>query len=126
MLRIKPFLCAAALLLGLPLFAGDATGKWSGTFTVSTPNGDHDSGTALLILKQAGTVVTGTAGPNSERQSEIKDGKIDGDQVQFRVPVEDAIASVQLRLDGDQMKGQLTVDTPDGKVTGKLELKRVP
>ena len=112
-------------LLGGSLFAGDATGKWSGTFTASAPNGEKNEGPALVILKQSGAQVTGTAGPNAERQSEIREGKVDGDSVNFKVPIDDAIAVVQLRMDGDQMTGQLTVETPDGKVTGKIALKRV-
>ena len=108
------------------IFAGDATGKWSGTTQAKTPGGEtvHDS--VWMSLKQDGTLVTGTAGPGADRQVEIKDGKIDGDQVQFKVAVGEATANVRLKLDGETLKGQAEVDTPDGKLVVGLDLKRVP
>ena len=78
-----------------------------------------------MTLKQAGALVTGTAGPSATQQSEIKDGKADGDQVEFKVVVGEAVANVKLRLDGDRLKGEAIIDTPDGKVTATLDLKRV-
>ena len=105
--------------------AGDVSGNWSGTVIAKTPDGDSNQETAYMSLKQAGNAVTGTAGANAGQQSAIKDGKVDGDQVEFKVSVGEATANVRLRMDGDRMKGEAVIDTPDGKVTASLDLKRV-
>src|SRR5436309_3320801 len=57
--------------------AADATGKWAGSFT---PEG-QDASTGMLILKQSGTEITGTGGPNAEQQYPVANGKIDGNKV---------------------------------------------
>ena len=44
------------------VFAADATGRWSGTLTVSSDGGERAL-TAALVLKQDGANLTGTAGP---------------------------------------------------------------
>jgi hypothetical protein len=123
---VKPISFFASLLLAGSLMAApDVTGKWSGTAIAKTPDGDETQ-PALMLLKQAGTAVTGTAGADANQQAEIKDGKLDGDQVSFKVAVGDAVASVRMRLDGDRLKGQAIIDTPDGQITAVLDLKRVP
>ena len=116
----------AAFLLAGSAFAADVTGKWSGTVIMKTPDGQTNEQPAWMALKQAGAALTGTAGPSADRQSEIKDGKVDGDQLEFRVAVEDAIVMIKLRSEGERLKGQAIIETPDGKVTAGLDLKRVP
>ena len=112
-----------ALVIAGSMFAADVTGQWSGTVLAKTPDGDHPDA-VFMSLKQTGSVITGTAGPSADRQSEIKEGKIDGSQIQFKVAVGDATAFIHLKLDGDTLKGQADVDTPDGKVSAALDLKR--
>ena len=118
-----PLLCL--LLPGLML-AGDVTGKWSGTSVMKTPDGQAKHDSVWMSLKQTGAVVTGTAGPGSDRQTEIKEGKVDGARVQFSLAIEDSTATVRLTLEGEQLKGQAEVQTPDGKLVLDLDLKRVP
>ena len=128
MVKLKSALTvvAAAFLLVGSAFAADVTGKWSGTVSMKTPDGQTNEQPAWLALKQSGTALTGTAGPSADRQSEIKDGKIDGDQLEFRVKVEDAVVMIKLRSEGERLKGQAIIETPDGTVTAGLDLKRVP
>ena len=125
MANLKTVLTLTLLLTG-SMFAADVTGKWSGTTQGKSPDGEtmHDS--VWMALTRTGTAVTGTAGPAADRQTEIKEGKIDGDQVQFKVAVGDATAVVRLKLEGDNLKGAAEVETPDGKMVVNLDLKRVP
>jgi hypothetical protein len=44
------------------------TGKWSGSFNATNPNGETKESTAVLVLKQTGTDITGTVGPNEDEQ----------------------------------------------------------
>jgi hypothetical protein len=119
-------LVTATFLLGGTALAADVTGKWSGTVTAKSPSGESNTDSAWISLKQVGTVLTGTAGPNAETQSEIRDGKADGDQFEFKVSVKDATATVRLKLDGESLKGEATIETPDGQMKASLDLKRVP
>lgn len=118
-----PLICF--LLSGLTL-AGDVTGKWSGTSMMKTPDGQTTHDSVWMSLKQTGAVVTGTAGPGADRQMEIKEGKADGPRVQFSLAIEDSTVTVQLTLEGEQLKGQAEVQTPDGKLVVDFDLKRVP
>ena len=119
-------LLLTCLLLTGSMFAADITGKWTGATVMKTADGQavHDS--VWMNFKQTGTALTGTAGPGADRQAEIKEGKVDGTQVQFKLSLEDATATVRLTIDGEQLKGQAEVQTPDGKLVVDLDLKRVP
>ncbi|MBI1896567.1 MAG: hypothetical protein HYS04_08535 [Acidobacteria bacterium] len=59
------------LLLAATAVAADLTGKWSGSFDVTNAQGETRPDRAYMDLKQAGEEVTGTAGPNSEKQLQI-------------------------------------------------------
>jgi len=101
--------------------AADVTGKWTGSFT---PEND-ESHSALLVLKQDGAVITGTAGPDESQQFPIQTGKIDGNKVVLEVsPSEGAVYHLELVLDGDHMKGDLTAKRDDGTMTAKLDISR--
>lgn len=118
-------LCAAAVMLTGTVSAADLSGKWSGTVTAKTPDGETNNETAWVALTQSGSALTGTAGPSEDKQSPITEGKVNGDQVEFKVQVEDNVAIVKLTLVGDTLKGQAVIETQDGKVTAELNLKRV-
>jgi len=60
------------------------TGKWSGTHAAD-PNAEAKESTALLVLKQSGSDITGTVGPNADEQFPIQKGKIDGDKITLEV-----------------------------------------
>jgi hypothetical protein len=124
-LKLPLILCFAIALASGSLMAADVSGKWSGTTVTKTPDGETGQGTAWMFLKQSGALLTGTAGGTADQQSEIKDGKADGDHFEFKVVVGEATANVKLRLDGDSLKGEAVIDTPDGQVTAVLDLKRV-
>jgi hypothetical protein len=71
----------------LAAFAGFAvadvtvTGKWSGSFVAIGPDGQTKDSTAVLVLKQNGSEITGTVGRNEGEQHEITKGKVEGDKI---------------------------------------------
>ena len=86
------------LVCAAVMFAADVTGKWTGT--VETPNGTRD---VTMNLKADGSNLTGTvSGRNGD--TEIKDGKINGDDISF---------TVIRNFNGNEIKQNYT-----GKVSG--------
>src|SRR4051794_29620212 len=72
------FLIAAALAVAADV---DVTGKWTGNFNLTNPDGETNESTAVLKLKQSGTEITGTVGPNEDEQAAIQKGKIEGNKI---------------------------------------------
>jgi hypothetical protein len=107
------------------LFA-DVTGKWSGSFEV-TVDGETKPDTAVLNLKQAGNKITGTAGPNEEKQMTIRAGAIDGNTITLEVEPDESdhpVIHLTLVVDGDHMTGSAKADSDEHKMTAKVDLKR--
>jgi len=103
------------------LMAADATGSWSGTLT--TPDKD-DPGPALLILKQEGIKLTGTAGPDANEQHAIENGKAENGTITFELPRENGVMKFTLKQEGDEIKGDITRERDGEKQTAKLAVKR--
>jgi hypothetical protein len=105
--------------------AADISGKWSGSFTPES----GDGGTAYVILKQSGTTLTGTGGPDANQQWPGLQGTVNGSKVSFQVKSTDdgAVYKCDLVLDGDHLKGDVMFTSGDGQTTGKgkLDLTRV-
>ena len=57
------------------------TGKWSGSFNITRPDGETKDSTAVLLLKQTGSEITGSVGPNEEEQHPVTKGNIEGDKL---------------------------------------------
>lgn len=103
------------------LFGADVTGSWIGTFTPS----DGQTGSALLVLKQDGAKLTGTAGPNSGEQMEISNGKVEGSNITFEIAREDGSKmTFVLKLEGEAITGEIARIRDGDKKTAKLEVKR--
>jgi opacity protein-like surface antigen len=68
------------LLLAAPAFAADVDGRWTGT--VSTPMGDLP---VQYEFKADGTTLTGTTLGFDGGSIPIKEGKVDGDKISFKV-----------------------------------------
>jgi hypothetical protein len=132
----KPALMLLAAVLSTVSFAQSAplpdnttsqniSGKWSGSLEIHKPDGEVDQTTALLILNQSGDTLTGTVGPNADDQLHIIAGKVSGSDIQLTAEMHDGAQIVfHLHLESDHLKGDLTSDSPDGKITGKLDLTR--
>jgi hypothetical protein len=77
------FLTSFALLFALALPAADVTGTWTGQM----PTRGGETREVTFKLKQAGSAVTGAMSA-FDNDIEIKDGKIDGDNLAFTVTLE--------------------------------------
>lgn len=91
------------------------TGKWTGTMTRTAPDGRSQTIAFMFDLTQKGKVLTGTAGPNAERQWTIKEGgAVVAGKVTFQVQQPDGplrtftLALVKERLQGDMLAELLT------------------
>ncbi|SPF54135.1 conserved exported hypothetical protein [Candidatus Sulfopaludibacter sp. SbA4] len=112
------FVC---LLLAIALWADvDLTGKWSGTFEP----GDGQSGTALLMLTQTGTEITGSVGPDEDQRFSIQKGKIEGDKVTLEVENEGHKMHFALVLAGDHLKGEAHMEAEGQTRTAKIDVTR--
>jgi hypothetical protein len=104
-------------------WASDVAGKWSGTFKAS--GGDHGI-PQVIILKQEGNKLTGSAGPDAEEQYPIENGRIEGDRVRFELTSGEWRFSYDLRRAGeDEMKGDLELTSVNGRRTAVVSLSRV-
>jgi hypothetical protein len=118
------------LAAALALSAADVnvSGKWSGSFSITRPDGTNDDGTAYAVLKQDGGQLTGTAGPDEDHQWTLDKGTVTGNKVAFEVKsAEDGtIFKCDLVLDGDHLKGPISATAPDGQVlAAKVDFSRV-
>ena len=93
------------LISAVSLLAADATGIWTGTFA---PEG-QEAGSAHMVLKQEGTVLTGTAGPSAEEQHEIRNGKAENGTLTFDLERENGVTmKFVLKQDGNAITGDAT------------------
>ena len=122
---MKYLLCAfavAALCLAAPVDT-DLSGKWSGS-AVSDP-ASGESIPAMLILKQSGNDITGSAGPNEDQQYAITKGTRTGDKVKIEVePNPNQKITLELALEGDHLKGQMTMSRDGETRNAKLDVSR--
>ncbi|SPF37685.1 conserved exported hypothetical protein [Candidatus Sulfopaludibacter sp. SbA4] len=108
-------------LLTTLLFCADATGKWKGSFDAG--------GTTREItfdLKASGDALTGKIAGMPENTSEIKDGKIQGDNVSFWFTTEYQGNPIKLvckgQLAGDEIK--FTMGLEDGQWSTEFVAKK--
>jgi hypothetical protein len=97
---------ALILAAAMPAADIDVAGRWSGTTLLPTPDGQTREGAALLVLKQSGAAVTGTAGPNEDQQMAISEGKVESGKLSFRVQSENVDLNFVLTVAGERMAGE--------------------
>jgi hypothetical protein len=111
-----------ALALAVAAMAADVSGKWSGSFTQE----GQSAGTAYLVLKQSGSTLTGTAGPDQDTQWPITDGKVDGNKLTGVATNPDGVSyKFVLTADGDSIKGNIEVAMGGQTMKATLDVKRV-
>lgn len=103
----------------------DITGKWSGSFDITQPDGGVKNSTAFLILKQAGSEITGSVGPVEDEQFPIMKGKIDGEKITIEADHDGHTLKLALVLAGDHIKGDASMDVQGQTATAKLDVTRV-
>jgi hypothetical protein len=105
------------------LVAADATGTWTGTLTISA-DGTEKIRPAHLVLKQEGAKLTGTGGPDAGEQHTIENGKAENGNLTFEIPQESSIMKFALKLEGDEIKGEITREREGETEKAKLAVKR--
>jgi len=128
---MKTFAALAFLLLTMvPAQAQktDLTGKWTGTMTRTAPDGRTQTIDFMCDLTQKGKELTGTAGPNADRQWAIeKGGTVEGTKVKFRVQQpEGPMRTFTLALVKDRLQGEMLAQPPGDapSFTTKVDLGR--
>lgn len=117
----KPILMALCVL-SLParsLYAQPET--WFGDFIMTAPDGNTSHDTAVLILDQRGSALTGSIGRTVDQQTPYRDGKIDGDRISFHLDAAGGLDFVLTR-NAATMTGVATGD----RVKATLNLKPAP
>jgi opacity protein-like surface antigen len=90
------------LLLAAPAFAADVDGKWTGT--VSTPMGDLP---VQYEFKADGAMLTGTTLGFDGAPVPIKEGKVDGDKISFKVTFDFGGMTLDLNYTGVVTKTEI-------------------
>jgi hypothetical protein len=123
---MRTLLCflVLAALAGVALADVDVTGKWSGSFNATNPNGETKESTALLVLKQSGTDITGTVGPSEEEQFAIQKGKIDGDKLTLEVDHDGHTMTFNLVLVADRITGEAQMSRDGQTMKAKIDVSR--
>ena len=120
----------AVLLTVIPAYAQqttNVTGKWTGTMTRTAPDGQTQTANLMFDLTQKGKVLTGTAGPNAERQIAIeKGGTVDGGKVTFKLQQPNGpMRTFTLKLVKDRLQGEMLAEPPGGEsFTAKVDVGR--
>ena len=112
------------LLFTVTLLAADVSGKWSGTFERTGPDGETKMSSSYMNLKQTGDEITGTAGPDENRQWPITNGKIEGDKITFEVQTDNPLLKFELRLIDGHLKGEARGEKDGKTMKAVLDLTR--
>ncbi len=103
----------------------NVTGKWTGKLTRTAPDGNTQSIDWMFDLKQKDKVLTGTTGPNAERQWTIEKGAVDGNDVTFRVQQPDGpMRTFTLKLVKDRLQGEMLAELSGQSFTAKVDAGR--
>ena len=122
---MRTFLCFLVLaVLAVAAVADvDVSGKWSGTFNMTGPDGDKD-GTAILILKQSGTDITGTVGPSEDEQFPIQKGKIEGSKIPLEADHGGHTMKIDLVLADNRITGEAQMEAEGATLKAKIDVTR--
>jgi hypothetical protein len=115
-------LAVAGLLVALVSASpADVKGKWEGTLTSPRDDGGTKEDTALLILDQKDTTITGTAGGSEDDQHPITSGTIDGNKVVLVVSIgEGRELRLELTLENNELKGTVS----SGERRGQIQVRK--
>jgi hypothetical protein len=117
-------LLLSVLALSFSLAAADFSGKWVGTYTAVTPDGDTQTGKVTLVLTQTGSDLTGTVGTDTGEEHQIGKGHVEGDEVTFESNTDGPTMKVKLHLENDHLKGVAKGDDGGDAIEAKVDLTR--
>lgn len=113
-------LLAGLLLLASATVIPNLSGVWTGAFR----GGDQDI-PQLFTLKQQGSKVTGTGGPDSTEQYPVLNGSVTGNVVKFQVNNGQRKFFYTLKDTDAKLRGSLTIKSADDTRTTTVWLERV-
>ena len=113
-----------AAFAGIAVADVNVTGKWSGSFNAVGPDGQTKDSTAVLVLKQNGSEITGTVGPNEGEQHEITKGKIEGDKITLESNDGGIAIKFDLALAGDRITGEANAVGEGRTLKAKIDVTR--
>jgi hypothetical protein len=116
----QPFFALAAIF-ALCAWGADVAGTWKGS--IETPNGTMEN---TFVFKVDGSKLTGTVESGPMGQSDIAEGKVDGDKLSFVVVRNfngnEFRMNYKGTVSGDEIK--LTIELPAMDRTFELTLKK--
>jgi hypothetical protein len=111
----------AGLLVTLAAAPANVTGKWDGTLTGQREDGSKNEDTALMILEQKETTITGTVGGSDSDQHPITSGKIEGNKITLEAKSANGREfHIELTLENDELKGTIAT----GGRLAQLQLRK--
>ena len=113
-----------SLVLALGASAADISGTWSGTMKITGPDGQSQDDTVHMVLKQDGGKLTGTAGPNASEQLPIDKGVVEGNKVTMEVAIPNGAFKFDMALEGDHLKGDVTMSASGQTMKAKMDATR--
>ena len=122
----RMFLYSGGVLFLAPalMAAEDLTGKWSGSFAITSPDGDTKDAKAFMDIKQKEAEITGTAGESPDRQWAIQKGKVEGNKVIFEVQTEGPLIKFELTLVDGHLKGEAKAEHEGKSMKAAVDLQR--
>ena len=103
----------------------NVTGKWTGTLTRTAPDGRSQSIDWMADLTQKGKALTGTSGPNADRQWALIKGAVDGTKVTFTVQQPNGPQrSFTLTLADGRLQGEMLAELNGQSFTTTVDLER--
>jgi hypothetical protein len=108
--------------------APNVTGSWKGKFIVTIDDQPSNESTALVIIKQNGAELTGTAGPDADQQYGITKGKVttekDVTTVSFELTTDGPLVVFELKLVEGHLKGTARAEFEGRKMKAEVDLER--
>jgi hypothetical protein len=123
MKKLMAAVCVVFFCLSVAM-ASDLTGKWSGSFLITRSDGETKDSQVFMELKQNGTQLTGTAGPNSGKQWPIQNGKIEGGKLSFEVQSDGPLIKFELTLSNDHLKGEAKAEQDGQSMKAAVDIQR--
>ena len=117
-------LLLSVFALSLSLSAADFTGKWVGTYSVVTADGDNQSGKVILVLTQTGSDLKGTVGTDTGGETQIAKGHVEGDEVTFESQTDGPVMKVKLHLEDEHLRGVARGEDGGDVIEAKVDLTR--
>jgi hypothetical protein len=113
---------ALGLVVALAAAPANVTGKWEGKISSTRDDGTAREDTALLILEQKDSTVTGSIGGSETDQHKITSGSVADDKVTIKATTPNGRElTLELTVENDEMKGTIT----NGERVGQLAVKKL-